>query len=44
MAALLLSRARWLLVEHPAVASFRWQPGRMLCANPSFVVASWIPS
>ncbi|KAF8681908.1 hypothetical protein HU200_045359 [Digitaria exilis] len=39
MAALLLSRARWLLVEHPAVASFRWQPGRTLGATPSFAAA-----
>ncbi|KAF8733795.1 hypothetical protein HU200_014642 [Digitaria exilis] len=39
MAALLLSRARWFLVEHPAVASFRWQPGRTLGATPSFAAA-----
>ncbi|CAL4935446.1 unnamed protein product [Urochloa decumbens] len=37
-AAALLSRARWLLVEHPAVASFRWQPGT-LGATPSFAAA-----
>ncbi|KAL6637084.1 hypothetical protein ACP70R_024656 [Stipagrostis hirtigluma subsp. patula] len=37
--AALLSRARWLLVEHPAVASFRWQPGRTLGATPSFAAA-----
>ncbi len=39
MAAALLSQARWLLVEHPAVASFRWQPGRTLGATPSFAAA-----
>lgn len=38
-AASLLSRARWLLVEHPAVASFRWQPGRTVGATPSFAAA-----
>ncbi|KAL6894436.1 hypothetical protein ACP4OV_008534 [Aristida adscensionis] len=37
--AALLSRARWLLVEHPAVASFRWQPGHTLGATPSFAAA-----
>lgn len=39
MAAPLLSGAQWLLVEHPAVASFRWQPGRTLGAAPSFPAA-----
>ena len=39
MAASLLSQVRWLLVEHPAVASFRWQPGRTVGATVSFVAA-----
>ncbi|XP_006650449.2 elongation of fatty acids protein 3-like [Oryza brachyantha] len=35
----LLRRARWALVDHPAVASFAWQPGRTLAAAPSFAGA-----
>ena len=38
-AASLLSRVRWLLVEQPAVASFRWQPGRTVGATASFAAA-----
>lgn len=38
-AASLLSRVRWLLVEHPSVASFRWQPGRTVGATASFAAA-----
>jgi hypothetical protein len=38
-AASLLSRVRWLLVEHPAVVSFRWQPGRTVGATTSFAAA-----
>ena len=38
-AASLLSRLRWLLVEHPAVASSHWQPGRTVGATASFAAA-----
>ncbi|KAF7052194.1 hypothetical protein CFC21_060323 [Triticum aestivum] len=39
MAAALLRHVRWLLVEHPAVASFHWRPGTTLAASPSFPAA-----
>ncbi|EAZ28276.1 hypothetical protein OsJ_12248 [Oryza sativa Japonica Group] len=35
----LLRRARWALVDHPAVASFRWEPGRTPASTPSFAAA-----
>ncbi|GJM96317.1 hypothetical protein PR202_ga13139 [Eleusine coracana subsp. coracana] len=39
MAAALLRQARWLLVDHPAVSSFRWQPSHTLGATPTFAAA-----
>ncbi|KQK13650.1 elongation of fatty acids protein 3-like [Brachypodium distachyon] len=40
MAAALLRHARWLLVERPAVASFRWRRGVTPAASPSFAAAA----
>ncbi|KAG8062213.1 hypothetical protein GUJ93_ZPchr0003g18394 [Zizania palustris] len=35
----MVRRARWALVDQPAVASFRWQPGRTPASTPAFAAA-----